>query len=138
MIKVTTKGGNCMSTMKGTNYNLVNVGELSNFTGKTFVKEMLETTGVEISFGSLGKGESVPFFHHHTNNEEVYIVLNGNGEFVIDGDIIPVESGSVIRISPIASRCTKNTGEEPLVYICIQAKEGSLGGYTQTDAVIEE
>lgn len=116
---------------------LANVGDLGHFTGKTFLKEMLETTGVELSFGSLGKGEAVPFFHHHTDNEEIYVVLSGKGEFTVDGDAIPVESGSVLRIAPAGSRCTKNVGEEPLVYLCIQAKEGSLGGYTQTDAIIE-
>lgn len=127
-----------MNTMKGTHYSMVNVGALGNFTGKTFVKEMLNTTGMEVSLGSLGVGESVPFFHHHKENEEVYIVLSGKGEFTIDGDKIAVESGSVIRIAPVASRCTHNTGNEPLIYICIQAKEGSLGGYTVTDGVIEE
>ncbi len=127
-----------MNTVKGTNYSMVNVGALSSFAGKTFVKEMLEITGMEVSFGSLGAGESVPFFHHHKENEEVYIVLSGKGEFTIDGEKIAVESGSMIRISPVASRCTHNIGSEPLIYICIQAKEGSLGGYTATDGVIEE
>jgi hypothetical protein len=32
----------------------------------------------------------------------------------------------------------KNTGKANLVYICIQAKEGSLEGYTMTDADITE
>ena len=30
-----------------------------------------------------------------------------------------------------------NTGNEPLVYVCIQAKEGSLEQYTMTDGVVE-
>lgn len=127
-----------MHIVKGTNYSAINLGPLANFTGKTFVKEALETTGVEISFGSLGVGESVPFFHHHKENEEVYIVLSGNGEFTIDGEKIPVESGSVVRVAPDGSRCIHNVGTVPLIYICIQAKAGSLGAYTETDGVIDQ
>ena len=119
-------------------YSVASVGNLDKFEGKAFVKDVLGTTSVELSFGSLAPCEAVPFFHHHKQNEEVYVVLRGKGTFVLDNEEIDVESGSVIRIAPEVSRCTKNTGNEPLVYICIQGKAGSLEQYTMIDGVIEQ
>ena len=122
----------------GKGYNVATVGNLSTFEGKAFLKEVIGTTGMEVSFGSLAPGQAVPFFHHHKLNEELYIVLSGEGIFTLDGNEVPVQSGSVVRIAPAVSRCTKCTGEVPLIYICIQAQEGSLQQYTMGDGVIEQ
>lgn len=118
-------------------YSVGTIGDLATFEGKTFVKETMGTTSVEVSFGSLAPGQAVPFFHHHRQNEEVYVVLSGAGVFTLDGEPIAVASGSVVRVAPEVSRGTRCTGETPLVYICIQAKDGSLEQFTATDGVIE-
>ena len=125
--------------MKSTEgYSVATVGNLTSFEGKAFVKDILGTTSVELSFGTLAPGTSVPFCHHHGQNEEVYVVLIGEGVFVLDGVEEPVASGSIIRVAPGVSRNTKCTGNTPLVYICIQGKAGSLEQYTMTDGVVEE
>ena len=125
--------------MKSTEgYSVATVGNLTSFEGKAFVKDILGTTSVELSFGTLAPGTSVPFFHHHRQNEEVYVVLSGEGVFVLDGVEEPVASGSIIRVAPGVSRNTKCTGNTPLVYICIQGKAGSLEQYTMTAGVVEE
>lgn len=118
-------------------YTVATVGNLATFEGKAFVKEQVGTTGMEVSFGSLASGEAVPFFHHHMQNEELYIVISGEGEFTLDGQVVAVGSGSLVRIAPAVSRCVRCTSAESLVYICIQAKEGSLEQYTMTDGVVE-
>lgn len=118
-------------------YTVATVGNLATFEGKAFVKELVGTTGMEVSFGSLASGEAVPFFHHHKQNEELYIVISGEGEFTLDGQVVAVGSGSLVRIAPAVSRCVRCTSAEPLIYICIQAKEGSLEQYTMTDGVVE-
>lgn len=118
-------------------YTVATVGNLATFEGKAFVKELVGTTGMEVSFGSLASGEAVLFFHHHKQNEELYIVISGEGEFTLDGQVVAVGSGSLVRIAPAVSRCVRCTSAEPLVYICIQAKEGSLEQYTMTDGVVE-
>ena len=120
------------------NYSIATVGNLASFEGKAFVKDILKTTSVEVSLGTLHPGCSVPFFHHHKQNEEVYVVLSGEGVFILDGNEEPVSSGSIVRVAPSVSRNTKCTGNLPLVYICIQGKEGSLEQYTMTDGVVEQ
>ena len=123
---------------KGNGYSVATVGNLQTFEGKAFVKDIIGTTGMEVSFGSLEPGQAVPFFHRHKQNEELYIVIGGKGVFTLDGNEVEVEAGSIVRVEPQVSRCTKNTGNEPLVYICIQAKAGSLEQYTAGDAEIEQ
>ncbi|MGN1375951.1 MAG: cupin domain-containing protein [Prevotella sp.] len=119
-------------------YSIATVGDLSTFEGKTFLKETLGTTAIELSLGTLAPGESVPFFHHHKQNEEVYIILSGTGIFYLDGNEETVSSGSIVRIAPEVSRNTRNTGNTPLIYICIQGKAKSLEQYTMTDGVVEQ
>ncbi|NPD92638.1 cupin domain-containing protein [Xylanibacter muris] len=122
----------------GIGYCVANVENLTSFQGKAFVKEVVDTTSVEVSFGSLSQGESIPFFHHHKQNEELYIIISGTGMFMLNNEEIEITSGSIVKINPEVSRCIKCTSEESLIYICIQGKNGSLEQYTATDCVIEE
>ncbi|MBD5175224.1 MAG: cupin domain-containing protein [Bacteroidales bacterium] len=123
---------------QGEKYAHVSVGSLHAFEGKQFVKDATGATSCEISFGTLPSGASVPFFHSHRENEENYIILSGAGKFQVDADVFDVAEGSVIRVATHCDRNLKCTSAEPMTYICIQAKESSLEGYTMTDADITE
>jgi len=123
---------------KGDKFAHVSVGSLHGFEGKQFVKDATGATSCEISFGTLPTGAAVPFFHSHKENEENYIILSGSGKFQVNDDVFDVAEGSVIRVSSNCDRNIKCTSAEPMTYICIQAKEGSLDGYTMTDAEITE
>ena len=103
----------------GDKYVHASIGSLHGFEGKQF-------------------GEAVPFFHSHKANEENYIILSGAGRFQVDNEVFDIAEGSVIRVATNCDRNLKCTSAEPLTYICIQATEGSLGGYTMTDAEINE
>ena len=122
----------------GKKFAHVSVGSLQCFEGKQFVKDAAGQTSCEISFGSHPSGASVQFFHSHKENEENYIILSGAGKFQVNNEVFDVAEGSVIRVATNCDRNLKCTSAEPMVYICIQAKEGSLGGYTMSDAEITE
>ncbi len=122
----------------GVKFVHASVGNVKAFEGKQFVKDATGATSCEISFGSLPSGAAVPFFHSHKENEENYIILSGAGRFQVDDSVFDVAEGSVIRVATNCDRNLKCISEEPMCYICIQAKEGSLGGYTMTDAEIRE
>ena len=122
----------------GAKFAHATVGSLQSFEGKQFVKDATGATSCEISFGSLPTGASVPFFHTHKENEENYIILSGEGKFQVGSDVFDVAEGSVVRVSTNCDRNLKCTSAQPMTYVCIQAKEGSLGGYTMTDAEITE
>ncbi len=123
---------------KGDKFAHATVGSLHGFDGKQFVKDSTGATSCEISFGSLPSGASVPFFHSHKANEENYIILSGEGKFQVNDEVFDIAEGSVIRVATNCSRNLKCTSAESMIYICIQATEGSLGGYTMTDAELTE
>lgn len=123
---------------KGVKYAHASVGTLKGYEGKDFVKEITGATSCEISFGTLPIGAAVPFFHSHKANEENYIILSGKGKFQVNDEVSDIAEGSVVRVATGCDRNLKCTSEEPMTYICIQAKEGSLEGYTMTDAEVTE
>lgn len=104
--------------------------------GKQFLQVALGLSSCEISVNSLQPGTGMPFHHTHRENEEVYIFLKGRGQMQIDGDLIEVGEGSVVRIAPPALRTWRNSGDEQLQYIVIQAREHSLRQSVLTDGVV--
>ena len=123
---------------KGEKFTHASVGAIKVFEGKQFVKDSTGATSCEISFGTLPTGTSIPFFHSHRADEENYIILSGEGLFQVNDEVFEIAEGSIIRVATNCDRNIKCTSEIPMTYICIQAKEGSLEGYTMTDADITE
>ena len=122
------------------NYGLMNIGTFKGALhekGRVMTGQELSLTGSEISFNYTPAGEFTPFVHTHKLNEEVYIVISGNGKFMVDGDEFTIQEGSIIRIAPLGERAIKAENED-LVYICIQTQAGSLTQATNDDGVISE
>ena len=57
--------------------------------------------------------------HIHNDADETFYVLMGQGNFVYDGKRTPFKAGSTISFPVNGVRNIENTGEVPLVYICI-------------------
>jgi len=122
------------------NYGLMNIGTFKGALpekGRVMTGQELSLTGSEISFNYTPAGEFTPFVHTHKLNEEVYIVISGNGKFMVDGDEFTIQEGSIIRVAPLGERAIKAENED-LVYICIQTQAGSLTQATNDDGVISE
>jgi len=56
---------------------------------------------------------------HSLTTSEVYYILSGTGEMYIDDEIQQVEPGDAVYIPPNAKQFIRNSGVEPLVFICI-------------------
>lgn len=111
---------------------------LGEIRGKHFLKDKVGLTGCEISINSLPPGVSMPFHHTHQQNEEVYVFIQGKGQMQVDGDIIDVQEGSIVRISPNGLRTWRNNSDEPLLYIVAQMRENSLNQYGIGDGVVPD
>ena len=116
---------------------------MSNFTkfsvteeGRVELHDKLNLTGAEISVNVLPAGASVPFVHSHKQNEEIYAVLEGEGDAVIDSETVILKAGDWLRVSPSAKRQFFAAKYKDFKYICIQVKADSLEGYTMTDAIV--
>ena len=106
--------------------------------GKLFIKDLLGLTGCEISINSMSPGGGMPIYHRHHANEEIYIFIKGEGQVQVDGDILTVKEGSIIRIGSEGERVWRNNSDEALIYIIIQVKQNSLEKYGIDDATIPE
>ncbi|OUM84674.1 MAG: cupin [Bacillus thermozeamaize] len=129
--------------IEGPHFTATHLGELANLDqynkrAKVFLKNILNLTGMEISVNKVPAGGEAPFLHKHKNNEEVYFFVKGKGQFQVDGQIIDIQEGSVIRIAPEGVRAFRNNSTEDLYYICIQAAKDSLTTWTMTDGEIVE
>jgi mannose-6-phosphate isomerase-like protein (cupin superfamily) len=56
---------------------------------------------------------------HALTTSEVYYILTGQGEMYIDGETNWVEPGDAVYIPPHARQYIRNTGDRPLVFICL-------------------
>lgn len=128
----------------GANFSAVNLGALADIKnyvlelgpdikipGKVFGGQATGATGGEFSFQIFAPGQETGFLHTHKNHEELYFFLKGNGEFQVDGNVFPVEEGSVVRVAPDGRRSVRNNGTEPLIMLCVQYRGNT---FTAEDA----
>ena len=80
----------------------------------------MNATGGEFSFQRYAPGTETGFLHTHKNHEELYFFLSGKGEFQVDGEVFPIQEGSVVRVAPAGKRSVRNNGTEPLLMLCVQ------------------
>ncbi len=122
-------------------FTAVNIGTFDNLNdyenGKVFLKDIADSTAAEVSFQMLPKNTELPFFHAHKQNEEIYIVLRGQGSMQIDDNVFDISEGSIVRVAPNGMRTMKSGPDTEMLYMVIQAKENSLTQWTQTDGIIE-
>ena len=114
------------------NYTKTNVGT----NARVELHDALELTGAEVSVNQLPAGAGVPFVHSHKNNEEIYGIISGKGKAVIDDETVELNQGDWLKVAPAAKRQFFAAQDSPITYICIQAKENSLGGFTANDAIV--
>jgi len=106
---------------------------------KLFLKELLDLSGMEISYNIFKPSEKMPFSHTHNENEEVYIIVKGQAEFTVDDKTFLLQEGSCVNVKPNGIRSYKNTSDmNELVFIVLQAKEDSLNYANIKDGVIVE
>lgn len=129
---------------KGANFSAANFSKLADIKdyvleldpevkipGKVFGGQAVGATGAEFSFQAFAPGQETGFLHTHKNHEELYFFIKGNGEFQVDGEVFPVEEGSVVRVAPDGRRSVRNNGTAPLVMLCVQYR-GNI--FTAEDA----
>ncbi|WP_377479916.1 MAG: cupin domain-containing protein [Microcoleus anatoxicus] len=78
----------------------------------------LEAVGLGLI--NLSPNEGYTFTHSHSEQEEVYIVIRGSGKIQINGEIIDLTHGDLVRVSPTVKRALK-AEENGIFVICAGA-----------------
>jgi mannose-6-phosphate isomerase-like protein (cupin superfamily) len=64
----------------------------------------VEFFGLQVLDFPAGFSDYPEHDHREDGQEEVYVVLSGSGEFEIDGERVPIDSGRMIRIEAASRR----------------------------------
>ncbi len=108
------------------------IGRLGEFETNGRWQLVRRGLGVE-SFGlnvvEIEQGYSIPE-HDETqrDQEEVFVVLEGDAVMVIDGEDHPAPAGTFVRVAPALTRTVRNDHEHPVTLLVISAPTTS--GYT--------
>lgn len=58
--------------------------------------------------------------HQHKGNEQFYLILEGEGEVTLCGKVFKAKPYSFALIRDGGSHGIRNTGDRPLVYLCVE------------------
>jgi quercetin dioxygenase-like cupin family protein len=108
------------------------IGKLGEFEQNGRWQLVRRGLGVE-SFGlnvvEIEQGYSIPEHNEvDRDQEEVFIVLEGDAVMVIDGEDHPAPAGTFVRVAPPLMRTVRNVGEQPVTLLIVSAPTTS--GYT--------
>jgi mannose-6-phosphate isomerase-like protein (cupin superfamily) len=67
-------------------------------------RSAIDSEHLGISYFKLDPGTRAPYGHHHTVQEEAYVVVAGSGRFKLDDEIVDVKQWDVIRVAPAVVR----------------------------------
>jgi uncharacterized cupin superfamily protein len=90
-----------------------------------FVRRELGAEAFGINWFELPPGtEGFEHDEATSQQEEVLVVIDGDGHWVIDGELVPVRRGSFVRIDAGTTR-KPVAGDSGLVFIAVGARRGS-------------
>lgn len=96
--------------------------------GRRVVDHELDMQFIGVTANAMIPGEDAGYWHTHSEIEELYIFLEGEGEMGLDDQVIPVQAGSAVRVGQGVLRtwrCTPNSTTS-LKWLCIRAGGSEL------------
>ena len=86
----------------------------------TSIRDDIKLTALGMSFARLPIGKGYTYLHRHEYQEEIYIVLNGKGVIYIDGKLVELSQGDVVRVNPEVYRALK--ADDKFELVCFASK----------------
>jgi len=70
-----------------------------------FAREALGLERSGVSLQRLAPDARLPFGHRHRDQEEVYVVVAGDGRVALDDDVVDLRAWDAVRVRPETMRC---------------------------------
>jgi uncharacterized cupin superfamily protein len=83
-------------------------------------REPLGARRTGVSHFRLHPGARSPFMHRHAEAEEVYVILSGAGQMMLDGDLVAVAPLDAIRVDARVARAFE-AGDDGLEFLAVGA-----------------
>ena len=77
----------------------------------------------------IAPGNKVWPAHSHPEGEEVIYIMTGSGRVLVDGDVSPVRTGSVVLFPRGKPHMLHNTGDDEMKVVCFFAPATNLANY---------
>lgn len=109
-------------------YTVCRVDEMESAFGGLLIRARAELGVTSFGMGIMNlppdSGDLYPEHdHHHTNQEEVYVVLEGTGELVLPDQTVPLDKDVVVRIGA-ATRRRVRSGPSGLRFLALGGTPG--------------
>ncbi|UNK70429.1 cupin domain-containing protein [Microbacterium sp. H1-D42] len=106
--------------------NVTQIGALDAWggdKGKHFIEKEIGAQFAGISVNTTEPGGESPYWHSHARLEEIYIVIDGRGEIVLDDEVVPLEAGTVVRAAPGVMHALRCLPDSPtaLRWLCVRS-----------------
>ena len=88
-------------------YSKLNLRELDDSVGERapgvegrFGRRHLDSRDLGVSLFGYGPDVRSPFAHSHREQEEAYVVVDGSGRVLLDGELLELRPWDVLRVAP--------------------------------------
>lgn len=126
------------------NYEVINVGAPDQWRdfyggfrpdtsrdGRRVIDHEMAMQYIGMTINALEPGESATYWHDHTQIEEVYFFIAGQGQMGLNDDVVEVTAGSVVRVGQGVMRTWRARPDSvgQLRWLCIRAGATELPEY---------
>jgi len=110
-------------------FTIGRLGEFETNGRWQLVRRGLEVEAFGLNVVEIEQGYSIPEHNEaERDQEEVFIVMEGDAVLVVDGEEHPAPQGTFCRVSPPVLRTVRNDAAEPVRLLIVSAPTTS--GYT--------
>jgi uncharacterized cupin superfamily protein len=113
-------------------YTVAHVDDFERSGRWALARRSLGVSSFGLNVVDVGPGQGIPEHDEsERDQEEVFVVLDGELVFVVDGDRHPAPRGTFMRCDPDATRTAVNESEAPAQLLIVSAPRES--GYEPMD-----
>ena len=107
-------------------YRTKSVGNLSRVKGWKALAKSLKLKSMGLTVASFPAGEGYDHAHCHALQEEVYVLLSGRGEMIVDGKRLRLRPGDVVAADPPALRALRSGPRSSSTWLIVSAVPGTF------------
>jgi quercetin dioxygenase-like cupin family protein len=103
-------------------FTIRHLGDFEKSGRWSLVRRGLDVQAFGLNVVEIEQGHSIPEHHElDRDQEEVFIVLEGNAVLVIEGEEHPAPMGTFARVAPPLIRTVRNDNEAPVRLLIVSA-----------------
>ena len=108
--------------MASDGFTIGHLGEFEKNGRWQLVRRGLDVSSFGINCVEIEQGYSIPEHDEvERDQEEVFVVLEGNVVMVIEGEEHPAPEGTFVRVAPPLLRTVRNDAEQPATVLIVSA-----------------